>query len=69
MVMVKTKDPFLIRGNLATGGAIVDLHLTGTGLRPELQGVVRLQKVEATLPFSPSRDFVRITFFRPERFL
>ena len=47
-----TKDPFQIRGNLATGGAIVDLHLTGTGLRPALQGVVRLQNVEATLPFS-----------------
>ncbi|PZR74012.1 MAG: hypothetical protein DLM73_09195 [Chthoniobacterales bacterium] len=51
-VAVKTKDPFLIRGNLANGGAIVDLHLTGTGLRPALQGVVRLEKVEATLPFS-----------------
>src|SRR5213078_4112837 len=51
-VIVKTKDPFLIRGNLATGGAVVDLHLTGTGLHPLLQGVVRLQNVEATLPFS-----------------
>jgi autotransporter translocation and assembly factor TamB len=51
-IKVTTKDPFLIRGNLATGGAVVDLHLTGTGLRPLLQGVVRLQNVEATLPFS-----------------
>ncbi len=51
-VMVKTKDPFLIRGNLASGGANVDLHVTGTGLRPLLQGVVRLENVEATLPFS-----------------
>jgi hypothetical protein len=51
-VAVKTKDPFLIRGNLANGGAIVDLHVTGTGLHPELQGVVRLENVEATLPFS-----------------
>src|SRR5213075_674068 len=51
-VKVTTKDPFLIRGNLATGGAVVDLHVTGTGLRPLLQGVVRLQNVEATLPFS-----------------
>ncbi len=42
-VKVKTKDPFLIRGNLANGGAIVDLHLTGTGLRPALQGLVRLK--------------------------
>jgi hypothetical protein len=51
-VAVTTKDPFQIRGNLATGGAIVDLHVTGTGLRPQLQGVVRLQNVDATLPFS-----------------
>jgi autotransporter translocation and assembly factor TamB len=51
-VAVKTKDPFLIRGNLANGGAVVDLHLTGTGLQPALQGLVRLENVEATLPFS-----------------
>jgi autotransporter translocation and assembly factor TamB len=51
-IAVKTKDPFMIRGNLANGGAIVDLHVTGTGLHPELQGVVRLENVEATLPFS-----------------
>ncbi|MFZ1221225.1 MAG: translocation/assembly module TamB domain-containing protein, partial [Chthoniobacterales bacterium] len=51
-LFVKTKDPFMIRGNLANGGAVTDLHVTGTGLHPALQGVVRLQNVEATLPFS-----------------
>ncbi|MGI8480913.1 MAG: translocation/assembly module TamB domain-containing protein, partial [Chthoniobacterales bacterium] len=51
-VAIKTKDPFIIRGNLANGGAIVDLHLTGTGLHPGLQGQVRMENVEATLPFS-----------------
>ena len=51
-VTIKTKDPFLIRGNLANGGAISDLHLTGNGLHPALQGWVRLDKVDATLPFS-----------------
>lgn len=51
-VAIKTKDPFLIRGNLANGGAISDLHLTGTGLHPGLDGWVRLQNVDATLPFS-----------------
>ena len=49
---IKTKDPFLIRGNLANGGAIADLRLTGTGLHPVLQGWVRLENVDATLPFS-----------------
>src|SRR5204862_6260611 len=41
-VMVKTKDPFMIRGNLANGGAIVGLPVTGTGLHPAPQRVVRL---------------------------
>jgi autotransporter translocation and assembly factor TamB len=64
-VMVKTKDPFLIRGNLASGGAIVDLHVTGTGLHPELQGVVRLEKVEATLPFSRLEISSGLLYFDP----
>jgi autotransporter translocation and assembly factor TamB len=51
-VVIKTKDPVLIRGNLATGEATTDLKLTGTGLKPGLQGVVRMEGVEATLPFS-----------------
>jgi autotransporter translocation and assembly factor TamB len=51
-VVIKTKDPVLIRGNLATGEATTDLKLTGTGLKPGLQGVVQMEGVEATLPFS-----------------
>ena len=51
-VAIKTKDPVLIRGNLATGEATTDLKLIGTGLRPALQGVVQMEEVEATLPFS-----------------
>jgi autotransporter translocation and assembly factor TamB len=51
-VTIKTKDPVLIRGNLATGEATTDLKLTGTGVQPGLQGVVQMEDVEATLPFS-----------------
>ena len=51
-VVIKTKDPVLIRGNLATGEATTDLKLTGTGLKPGLQGMVHMEGVEATLPFS-----------------
>jgi hypothetical protein len=51
-VAIKTKDPVLIRGNLATGEATTDLKLTGTGLKPGLQGMVKMEGVEATLPFS-----------------
>src|ERR1051325_3277171 len=41
-----------MRGNLATGAATTDLKLIGTGLKPGLQGVVQMENVEATLPFS-----------------
>jgi autotransporter translocation and assembly factor TamB len=51
-VAIKTKDPVLIRGNLATGEATTDLKLTGNGLKPVLQGVIQMEDVEATLPFS-----------------
>src|SRR5947207_5089241 len=37
-VAIKTKDPVLIRGNLATGEATTDLKLIDTGLQPGLQG-------------------------------
>jgi autotransporter translocation and assembly factor TamB len=64
-VAIKTKDPVLIRGNLATGGAIVDLKLTGTGLRPGLQGFVRMENVEATLPFSQLQVSQGFLYFDP----
>ena len=64
-VAVKTKDPVLIRGNLATGGAIADLKLTGTGLHPELDGVVRMENVEATLPFSRLEVSYGFLYFDP----
>jgi autotransporter translocation and assembly factor TamB len=63
-VAIKTKDPVLIRGNLATGQATTDLKLTGTGVRPALQGVVQMEDVEATLPFSRlnvTRGFLTFT--------
>jgi autotransporter translocation and assembly factor TamB len=64
-VAIKTKDPVLIRGNLATGGATADLHFIGTGLRPGLQGLVRLQNVEATLPFSRLNIAYGFLYFDP----
>jgi autotransporter translocation and assembly factor TamB len=64
-VAIKTRDPVLIRGNLATGGAVADLHFVGTGLRPGLQGLVRLQNVEATLPFSRLEIAYGFLYFDP----
>jgi hypothetical protein len=64
-IAIKTKDPVLIRGNLATGGAIADIKLSGTGLHPELQGTVRLENVEATLPFSRLEVSQGFLYFDP----
>lgn len=64
-VTIKTKDPFLIRGNLANGGAVADLHLTGTGAHPGLSGTVRLENVEATLPFSRLQISYGFLYFDP----
>ena len=65
-VAITTKDPFLIRGNLANGGALVDMRLTGTALKPLLNGSVRLQNVEATLPFSRMEITEGFVYFNPE---
>ena len=64
-VTIKTKDPFLIRGNLANGGATSDLHLTGNGLHPALDGWVRLDNVDATLPFSRLEISSGFLYFDP----
>ncbi|HYY14001.1 MAG TPA: translocation/assembly module TamB domain-containing protein, partial [Chthoniobacterales bacterium] len=64
-VAIKTKDPVLIRGSLANGGAVSDLHIGGTGLHPQLQGLVRLENVEATLPFSRLEIASGFVYFDP----
>jgi hypothetical protein len=51
-VEIKSKDPFLIRGNLAKGAASPDLKLVGTGAAPALAGSVHLDSFTASLPFS-----------------
>ena len=49
---IKTDDPFVIRGNLAHGQALVDLHIHGTGGQPLLDGNVEIKDLLTTLPFS-----------------
>jgi autotransporter translocation and assembly factor TamB len=44
---------------------VADLHFVGTGLRPGLQGLVRLQNVEATLPFSRLEIAYGFLYFDP----
>lgn len=64
-VSIKTKDPIRLRGSLASGGVVSDLHLGGNGLRPGLQGLVRLENVEATLPFSRLQVNYGFLYFDP----
>ena len=49
---IKTKDPFLVRGNLTNGVALIDLKLGGTGFAPTLDGSIRIENFTASLPFS-----------------
>ena len=65
-IVIKSRDPFLIRGNLATGSAIIDMKLAGTGLHPELQGQVRLESFDATLPFSTLTIRLGFLYFDPD---
>ncbi len=53
-VAIKTRpnDPFRIIGNLANGAAHLDLKFGGTGLKPWLDGLVRVENFKASLPFS-----------------
>ena len=62
-IAIKTRDddPFLIRGNLTNGSAALALRFAGTGLKPWLDGNVRIEKFVASLPFSTlsiTRGFV-----------
>jgi autotransporter translocation and assembly factor TamB len=67
-IAIKTRpgDPFKIRGNLARGGAFIDLKLGGTGLHPWLDGNIRVEDFVASLPFSKlsvTRGFI---YFKEE---
>jgi autotransporter translocation and assembly factor TamB len=68
-IAIKTRpeDPFLIRGNLANGSAIIDLKLTGTGLEPLLEGAIRVDQFTARLPFRPTLRFARFHLLRQRR--
>jgi autotransporter translocation and assembly factor TamB len=63
-IRTRPNDSFLVRGNMANGAAALNLRLAGTGLEPYLDGNVRIEKFEASLPFSSlsiTRGFVYFT--------
>ncbi len=54
-VRVRTRDPVLIRGNLANGSATADVRFGGTLGKIEPQGSAVIRDVTARLPFSTLR--------------
>lgn len=63
---VRTAEPFLIRGNLASGEVDVDLRIGGTAGDPAPDGSVRLRNITALLPFSTVRVKEGWVRFKPE---
>lgn len=51
-VLVRTEEPFLIRGNLATGDLTANIRVTGTLEKPAPDGVATIKDFRAALPFS-----------------
>lgn len=63
-IKTRAEDPFQVRGNMANGAAAVDLKFAGTGAEPYLEGIVRIENLVASLPFSKlniTRGFVTFT--------
>ncbi|MFD0892531.1 translocation/assembly module TamB domain-containing protein [Luteolibacter ambystomatis] len=65
-VKAKTANAFLIRGNLATGQAILDVNVGGTLGKPAPKGQAILRDVSAKLPFSTLLVEEGTVDFRPE---
>src|SRR5205809_916654 len=64
-LQLKTDSMLVARNDTVTARADADLKLTGTGLHPELAGLVRMENVEATLPFSRLEISSGFLYFDP----
>ena len=54
-VAIVTKEPFLVRSNLATADVASDLRITGTGGAPIPSGTISTSRAALTLPFTRVR--------------
>lgn len=64
-VRVRTRDPLLIRGNLAQGNAVADIRFGGTLGKIEPQGTATISDVTARLPFSTLKVNNGVVTFTP----
>ena len=51
-VNIVTSDPIRLLGNVLNGRAVADLHLSGTGVQPVLEGKISQQGAQVRLPYS-----------------
>jgi hypothetical protein len=65
-VRIFTQDPFLLRGNLATGQATGDFSITGTFAKPLPKGAITIEDMEVILPFSTLNIKKGTILIRPE---
>ena len=65
-LVVKTQDPILIRGNVATGRVEGEVHVSGPLKRPKPKGRLYVREVEASLPFSQLEIAEGEIIFTPE---
>lgn len=64
-VLVRTRDPLLIRGNLAEGAATANIRFGGTLGNIQPQGNAFIRQVEARLPFSTLKVTSGTVVFTP----
>jgi len=65
-VDLRTRDPFLIRGNLAQGSITGEVRLRGTLGKPRPTGTLDIREFEAELPLSRLKISSGRAIFRPE---
>lgn len=64
---IRTRNPFLIRGNLAGGEVYLDARINGTVGNPRPSGEAKLREVTAQLPFSTLNITSGRVILLPER--
>jgi len=65
-VRIKTKEDFLIRGNLASGTASANILISGTIGNPLPKGKATIKKLDASLPFSQIHIRDGLILFTPK---
>lgn len=63
---LRTRDPFLIRGNLAQGSITGDVRIRGTLGQPRPSGTLDIRDFEAELPLSRLKVISGRVVFRPD---